>query len=404
VGYARRRLREQLIARGATKSMVEDADEVLSPDALTIGFGRRFASYKRATLLLRDPERLSKILNDAKRPVQIIYSGKAHPKDDAGKQLIQTIINLAARPDFRRKLVFLENYDMSVARYMVQGCDVWLNTPLRPQEASGTSGMKALANGVINLSTLDGWWDEAWRLGNSAESDVGWAIGNGESYDDPFQQDQVEAEALYELLEREIVPAFYDRRSDGLPRKWISIMKTSITKLCPELNMHRMAMQYADEYYLVAHRRYRKLSAGGMAGAKHLAAWLTRVVREWPGICVESAGEIASEVRLGDAVSVTARVTLNCLTPEDVVVEALTGLVGVTGEIKNPVVVPMLLSARDTSGNYLYQGVIQTSARSGLHGYAIRVLPKHIDAVTPYLPGLIKWAPASSPVAELQLR
>ncbi len=177
VGYARRRLRTQLISRGAPKPAVEAADEVLSPDALTIGFGRRFASYKRATLLLRDPERLSRILNNPECPVQIIYAGKAHPKDDAGKQLIQIIINLATRPDFRRKLVFLENYDMSVARYMVQGCDVWLNTPLRPQEASGTSGMKALANGVMNLSTLDGWWDEAWRMGNSADADVGWAIG-----------------------------------------------------------------------------------------------------------------------------------------------------------------------------------------------------------------------------------
>jgi glycogen phosphorylase len=404
VGYARRRLREQLIARGATKSMVEDSDEVLSPDALTIGFGRRFASYKRATLLLRDPERLSKILNNTARPVQIIYSGKAHPKDDAGKQLIQTIINLAARPDFRRKLVFLENYDMSVARYMVQGCDVWLNTPLRPQEASGTSGMKALANGVINLSTLDGWWDEAWRMGNSTGSDVGWAIGNGESYDDASQQDQVESEALYELLEREIVPAFYDRKSDGLPRKWIAVMKRSIAKLCPQFNMHRMAMQYADEYYLVAHRRYRKLNADGMAGAKDLATWLGKVEHAWPGIYVESAGELASEIRLGDEISVSARVALNGLAPADVAVQVLTGLVCVTGEIKNPAIVPMLPSGQDSAGNFLYKSVVQTSARSGLHGYAIRVLPKHIDAVSPYLPGLIKWAPASSVVAELQIR
>ncbi len=226
VGFARRQLRAQMISRGASKSMIEDADEVLSPDALTIGFGRRFASYKRATLLLRDPERLSRILNNPERPVQIIYSGKAHPRDDAGKQLIETIINLAARPDFRRKLVFLENYDMAVARYMVQGCDVWLNTPLRPQEASGTSGMKALANGAINVSTLDGWWDEAWQIGARLHADVGWALGSGESYVDPVQQDQVEAAALYDLLEREIVPAFYDRRTDGLPRKWIAIMKT----------------------------------------------------------------------------------------------------------------------------------------------------------------------------------
>ena len=276
VAYARRRLRAQLISRGAPKSAVEYADEVLSPDALTIGFGRRFASYKRATLLLRDPDRLARILNDPDRPVQILYAGKAHPKDDAGKQLIQTIINLAERPEFRQKLVFLENYDMAVARYMVQGCDIWLNTPLRPLEASGTSGMKALANGVLNVSTLDGWWDEAWQMGKGSEGDVGWAIGSGEHYDDPYQQDQSEAEALYELLEHEIVPTFYDRRSDGLPRKWIALMKTSIAKLCPEFNMQRMAMQYADESYLVAHRRFRNLSAEGAERAREVAAWLEK--------------------------------------------------------------------------------------------------------------------------------
>jgi len=404
VGHARQKLRAQLVARGAPKSSVEYADEILSPDALTIGFGRRFASYKRATLLLRDPDRLSRILNNEERPVQIIYSGKAHPRDDAGKQLIQTIVNLAARPDFRRKLVFLENYDMAAARYMVQGCDVWLNTPLRPQEASGTSGMKALANGVINLSTLDGWWDEAWQLGNTAAVDVGWAIGNAESYDDPNQQDQVEAEALYELLEREIVPAFYDRRSDGLPRKWIALMKTSISKLCPEFNMHRMARQYADEYYLVAHRRYRTLSAENMSKARDLAAWLGRVEQAWPGIHVEASGEAASEIRLGDEVFVSAKVMLNGLSTEDVAVEVVTGLVGALGEIKNPVMVPMLASGQDGSGSHFFQTVIPTTARSGLHGYAIRVLPKNMDAINSFFPGLITWAPAASPVEELQPR
>ena len=404
VGYARRRLRAQLISRGATKSAIEDADEILSPDALTIGFGRRFASYKRATLLLRDPERLSRILNNAERPVQIIYSGKAHPKDDTGKQLIQTIINLAARPDFRRKLVFLENYDMAVARYMVQGCDVWLNTPLRPQEASGTSGMKALANGAINLSTLDGWWDEAWRMGSDAEADVGWAIGRGESYEDPLQQDQVEADALYELLEREIVPAFYDRRSDGLPRKWIALMKTSMAKLCPEFNMQRMAMQYANECYLVAHQRHRRLSADNLAKARDVAAWLVRVEREWPRISVESVGEVASEIRLGDEVLISAKVMLNALSPEDIAVELVTGLVGADDEIKDPVVVPMRPSGTDSSGSYLFQTVVQPSTRSGLHGYAIRVLPRHVDSISAFLPGLITWARASSPVAEFQTR
>jgi starch phosphorylase len=377
---------------------------VLNPESLTIGFGRRFASYKRATLLLLDPERLLRILNGAERPVQIVISGKAHPRDDAGKQLIQTIVNLAARPEFRRKIVFLENYDMTVARYLVQGCDVWLNTPLRPQEASGTSGMKALANGVMNLSTLDGWWDEAWRLGGSGEDVVGWAIGNGESYQDPIQQDQVEAAALYELLEREIVPAFYERRADGLPRKWIALMKSSITKLCPEFNMQRMTMQYAEEYYLVAHRRYRELHANNLTRAKELAVWLSKVERAWPQISVESNGQVVSEICLGDEVPVSAKVNLNSLSPDDVTVEIVTGLVGADDHIKDFVVIPMQSSGPDASGSYLFQANIRPSTGSGMHGYAIRVLPRHIDSMSRFIPGLITWAQASSPVPELQTR
>jgi glycogen phosphorylase len=219
VGFARKRLQAQLINRGASQSAIDEAEEVLLPDALTIGFARCFATYKRATLLLRDPDRLSRILNDPHRPVQIISAGKAHPRDQYGKELIKAIIDLAQRPEFRHRLVFLEDYDVAIARYMVQGCDIWLNTPLRPQEASGTSGMKAQANGVLNVSTLDGWWDEAWQIGLDSGTEVGWAIGEGESYQDPGYQDQVEAEALYQLFEGEIVPAFYERRTDNLPRK-----------------------------------------------------------------------------------------------------------------------------------------------------------------------------------------
>lgn len=404
VGFARRRLREQLISRSAPKSAVEYADEVLSPDALTIGFGRRFASYKRATLLLRDPDRLARILNDPERPVQILYAGKAHPRDDAGKQLIQTIIDLAARPEFRRNLVFLENYDMAVARYMVQGCDVWLNTPLRPLEASGTSGMKALANGVLNVSTLDGWWDEAWQSAKAGDSGIGWAIGSGETYEDPYQQDQSEAGALYELLEHEIVPMFYDRRSDGLPRQWISFMKNSIATLCPEFNIQRMAMQYADGSYVVAHRRFLDLSSGNAARTKNVAVWLRKVESQWPRLSVESTGEGVSEIRLGDEVLVSTRVTLNALSPEDVAVEVLYGLVDADGTLKDPVAIPMRLSERQTSGTYLFQAVIQPSGRSGLHGYAIRLLPHHADSISPFLPGLIKWAQGTLPVAELQAR
>ena len=234
VAFARRRLRGQLARRGAPQAEIEAADEVLDLNALTIGFARRFATYKRATLLLRNAERLARILGDPRRPVQVIFAGKAHPKDDAGKELIRQIMELARQEAFRRRLVFVEDYDMEVARYMVQGVDVWLNNPRRPREASGTSGMKAAANGVLNLSILDGWWDEAYQ------PEVGCAIGRGETYDDPDYQDQVEADTPYDLLEQDIVPTFYDRGADGLPRRWISRMKASIGNLCYFLNSHRM--------------------------------------------------------------------------------------------------------------------------------------------------------------------
>jgi glycogen phosphorylase len=401
VGFARRRLQAQLKNRGASQSAIDEAEEVLSPDALTIGFARRFATYKRATLLLRDPERLARILNDAHRPVQIIYAGKAHPRDQWGKQFIKTIIDLAARPEFRRRLVFLEDYDVAITRYMVQGCDVWLNTPLRPQEASGTSGMKAQANGVLNVSTLDGWWDEAWQMGLDSGTEVGWAIGKGESYQDPGYQDQVEAEALYQLLEKEIVPAFYERRADGLPRKWIDRMKTSIIRLCPEFNMHRMVMQYTDEYYLAAHRRHLRLRADNTARARNLAAWRTRVEAAWPRLQIKSVSNGNGEFNLGNELPVSASVFLDVLTPDDVSVQILSGRVDAHGEIKSPEITPMESCANEDNNCYRFQASLHT-AKSGFFGYALRILPHHPDAVTPFMPLLITWAPDSSVAAALE--
>lgn len=268
VAFARRRLRAQLTRRGAPRSATDASDEVLDSSALTIGFARRFATYKRATLLLRDVERLAGILNQLDRPVQILFAGKAHPRNDGGKALIQQIIKLAQQPEFRRRLVFLEDYDMAVARSLVQGCGIWVNTPLRPREASGTSGMKALANGELNVSTLVGWWDEAWHAAQAKGTFVGWAIGRGETYDNPEYQDQVEANALYELLESEVVPAFYERSADGLPRRWIGYMKSSIGTLADSFNTQRMVKDYAAGFYAPAHERSRRLVACGAECAR----------------------------------------------------------------------------------------------------------------------------------------
>ena len=236
------------------RNEVAQASEVLNPDALTIGFARRYATYKRATLLLRDAERLIRILSDKDRPVQIIFAGKAHPMDNPGKELIREIIHFARQPEARRRMVFIEDYDMVVARYLVQGVDVWLNTPRRPLEASGTSGMKAAVNGALNLSVLDGWWVEACNV------NTGWAIGQGEEYGDEKYQDEVESNALYNLLEKELIPLFYNRGADGLPRAWISKMKTSMREICPVFNTNRMVKEYAEKYYLPAHNRYSSLT------------------------------------------------------------------------------------------------------------------------------------------------
>jgi glycogen phosphorylase len=392
VTYARQRLRAQLLSHGAPQAAIDDAEEVLSPDILTIGFGRRFASYKRATLLIRNPERLGRILNDPARPVQIIYAGKAHPHDDNGKKLVQAIVELARLPEFRRHIVFLENYDVASARYMLQGSDVWLNTPLRPQEASGTSGMKAQANGVLNLSTLDGWWDEAWEIGIRRYADIGWAIGRGESYSDPSRQDEVESEALYDLLEGEIVPAFYERRADGLPRKWISRMKSSIAMLCPVFNMHRMVKQYTNEYYLLAHRRFLELNAGNGAKAMQLAAWLNKVEMAWPRLRIDSINDSVPEIALGASLELCAKVFLDALTPDDVTVESVTGRVRADGELTDFVTTPMQAGEPGSSGSYVFQSVVQPTARSGMYGFAIRVLPRHAHLLSPFLPGLILWA------------
>ncbi|HXX14134.1 MAG TPA: alpha-glucan family phosphorylase [Candidatus Eremiobacteraceae bacterium] len=391
VGFARRRLQAQLKSRGASQAAIDEAEEVLSPDALTIGFARRFATYKRATLLLRDRERLARLLNDPHHPVQIIYAGKAHPRDQYGKELIKTIVDLAARPEFRRRLVFLEDYDVAIARYMVQGCDIWLNTPLRPQEASGTSGMKAQANGVLNVSTLDGWWEEAWQMGLDSGTEVGWAIGKGESYQDPGYQDQVEAEALYQLLEKEIVPAFYDRRADNLPRKWIDRMKASIIGLCPEFNMQRMVMQYTNGYYVAVHRRHTALQADNAARARNLAAWRARVEAAWPRLQIKSVSNEADEFNLGNEIAISAVVFLNSLTPDDVLVQILSGRVDAHGEIKSPEITPMQFRAEEGKGCFRFQGSLHT-AKSGFFGFALRILPRHPDAVTPFIPNLITWA------------
>lgn len=394
VAFARRRLRAQLIRRGAPQSATDAADEVLDSSVLTIGFARRFATYKRATLLLRDVERLARILNQPGRPVQILFAGKAHPRDDGGKALIQKIMKLAQQPEFRRRLVFLEDYDMAVARSLVQGCDIWLNTPLRPLEASGTSGMKALANGALNVSTLDGWWDEAWHAAQAKGAFVGWAIGRGESYDDPEYQDQVEANALYELLESEVVPAFYERSADGLPRRWIGYMKSSIGTLADSFNTQRMVKDYAAGFYAPAHERSRRLVACGAECARGVAAWLSRIEHAWPNVGVEAVeGAGTGEVHVGDRMTVRTRVRLGGLNSGEVAVELYLGRIDANGDIVDALAIPMNpVEVAVQDGVHVFEAKDVRCDRSGRIGYTVRILPTHAEEPRLFLPGLIRWA------------
>jgi glycogen phosphorylase len=397
VSFSRLRLKAQLQKRGAPPSEIATAEEVLDPEALTIGFARRFATYKRAALLLRDAERLERILNNPGRPVQIIFAGKAHPLDNGGKELIRRVVELARKPAFRRRVVFLENYDMAVARYLVQGVDVWLNTPLRPLEASGTSGMKAAANGVLNLSTLDGWWDEAWRADNRPIP-IGWAIGAGESYDNLDYQDQVESEALYEQLEADVVPAFYERSVDGLPRRWTARMKASVGELACFFSTHRMVRDYTERFYLKAESRYKKLSASGAAAARGLAAWKARVERAWPQVRVENAEScFPSQAAVSGEFSARIWVRLGELSPDDVAVELYTGRVDTAGEIVEPETFAMRVSGNGHEGRYLFEAAGVPARKSGIYGCTVRVLPKHPDLTSSILPGLLTWAEPAPP-------
>lgn len=395
VVFARRRLQEQYAHRGVSLAEIERAGTALDPEVLTIGFARRFATYKRATLMLRDPERLIRLLTDPQRPVQFIFAGKAHPRDDAGKELIRQIIAFSRQPVVRNRFIFLEDYDMDIARFLVQGCDVWLNNPRRPEEASGTSGMKAAANGVLNFSTLDGWWAEAWDACADQPVPVGWAIGRGETYDNWDYQDQVEAEDIYDVLERDIVPTFYARGSERIPRNWVARMHATIENLGPFVSAHRMVRDYVTDFYLPAIARTTTLTSGDLTGARSLAAWRERVEQHWSAVRVDAVeNNVPREVRVGEPMVARAKVYLGELDPADVAVQMYTGKLNATGEIVCAEATLMQLAGAAGKGAYLFESTPAPWRVSGLHGYTVRVLPAHDNLHCNFLPGLVAWAGA----------
>lgn len=385
VAFARQRLREQLIKRGMSKTHVVHADEVLSPYAFTISFARRYATYKRATLLFRDPARLKKLLTNPDHPVQLIFAGKAHPHDIPGKNLIKDIVHFASDPEIRSKVVFLENYDLEIAKYLVSGSDMWLNTPRRPLEASGTSGMKAAINGVVNCSILDGWWDEGY---NPA---VGYAIGAGEEYADEELQDEIESKLLYDLLEREIIPTYFERGRDALPREWIGKMKRSMKRLGGEFSTSRMLLDYSNQFYLPALKNYERLAKGDWKDARDLAAYMERLNADWDQIAIfDVRGGSSRALKVGDTLTIEARVYLGRIDPSEVEVQIYTGRITAENALVNPQTITMRHAGNDERGA-LYSGKVKCQ-ESGRQGYAVRVMPRNEHLVHPYIPGLLTWS------------
>ncbi|MER7548109.1 alpha-glucan family phosphorylase [Actinomadura sp.] len=368
---ARRRLRESWRQRGAGEAEVSWIDDALDPDVLTIGFARRVPSYKRLTLMMTDPDRLRAILLHPERPVQIVIAGKAHPADEGGKKLIQQIVRFADSEDVRHRIVFLPDYDIALGQLMVQGCDVWMNNPLRPLEASGTSGMKAALNGGLNLSILDGWWDE-WYDGQN-----GWAIPSADGLSSPDRRDELEAAALYELIEDHVSVTFYDRDSAGLPRRWLEMVKHTIATLGPKVLASRMLRDYVEDLYTPAAASERAMVADEYAGARALAAWKQRVRKAWPGVAVEhveSNGEESPQA--GARLAVRVVVDLAGLDPDDVAVEVAYGRVDDADVIVDPSYLELDEVEPAENGRRRYTGEVPLE-RSGAFGYSVRVVPSH---------------------------
>ena len=385
VEEVRRRLRESWAARGATEAELGWVDAAFDPDVLTIGFARRVPSYKRLTLMLRDPERLRALLLDPDRPIQIVVAGKAHPADDGGKALVQQIVKFADDPAVRHRIVFLPDYDMGLAKFMVTGCDVWMNNPLRPLEACGTSGMKSALNGGLNLSVRDGWWDEMY------DGENGWAIPSAEVAD-PDRRDELEAAALYDLISSSVRARFYDVDRDRLPRRWIEMVRHTLMSLGPQVLASRMLRDYVHELYTPAAKSSRAMSARGYAGARDFAEWSARVREGWSAVTVvhvETLG-VGDMPEIGGVATVHATVELGSLRPEDIDVQVAYGRVDEADELRNPSTVSLKV-LEQAAGGWRYEGMVPLE-RTGPFGYTVRVLPKHDLLALPASLGLVATA------------
>jgi starch phosphorylase len=384
IDFVRRRARARALRQGESPAVLAQIEHVFDVDAFTIGFARRFATYKRANLIFQDMERFNRLLHSPQGPTQIMFSGKAHPADDAGKAYIQHIVRVAQTPEYWDKVGFIENYDMNVGRYLVQGVDLWLNNPRRPREASGTSGEKAAMNGVPNLSVLDGWWVEGYNGKN------GWVIGEEREYRDYEVQDEADALSLYRALEHDIVPLFFDRDDEGVPQGWVAVAKEAMHSSLWAFSFRRMLEEYCQQLYSPAAHGSARAAADQFAAARDLAAWKAKVRQSWPQVNAAAQGPDESQLTIGEAATVSAQVHLGVLRPEDVLVEIVYGGDD-GGGLTEPVATAMALVETQANGVLLYRGDFEPN-HTGALVYGVRVLPHHPAMLNKHELGLVCWA------------
>jgi starch phosphorylase len=384
VAFVRDRLLQRAEERRASKAELKRIFEMFDPDVFTIGFARRFATYKRATLLFRDRDRLKRLLANEKMPVQIIIAGKAHPQDNPGKQFIREIVQFARDPEMSRHITFIEDYDIQVGRELVQGVDLWLNNPRRGEEACGTSGMKAAINGVLNFSILDGWFDEAFEISG------GWAIGDRSDYTP--DQDELHASYIYSVLENDIVPMYYLQREEGVPNAWIQRVKLSLMNLSPQFNCQRMINEYTSLLYTPAHEGYTAVRRDGFQPAREKVDWMSQVDKVWDGVRIEDATpETGNSLLTGQTVLLRGAVFLNGLQPGDVRVEAVVGRVSPDGLLDETMVVS-LPPIKEQSGTHVFEREFEPH-QTGRLGYTLRIAPNHAeDPLSRPCRAPMKWA------------
>lgn len=388
IGFVKDKIKEQRLANGEPADSIKEVDYLLDSNALTIGFARRFATYKRANLIFRNAARIQKILNNPEMPMQIIFAGKAHPADGPAHEVIKNINDIAKQEGFKGKVFLVENYNMTLARNLVQGVDVWLNNPRRPLEASGTSGQKVCINGIINFSVLDGWWCEGYNGKN------GWAIGDDTFYGNEYYQDNADSESIYDTLEQQIIPLYYNRNADGIPVKWISVMKESIKSLLSEYSTHRMVQDYTQKMYIPSIEKLERILSTNYELVKNLSDWKLSMEHNWPQIQIiadKTMNQLKEQNSVsGKQIDFTTMVNLGSINPSSIRVELYYGYVGKNNIIENPDISEMKVIEQLDSSIYRYSAKIKL-LDGGEYGYTFRVLPYHPELINKFDMGLIRW-------------